>query len=138
MVRTLCQLFAERSPQSTSGTGTQCGTSGLASGSSADRFTCSGAGRATRCTTHDGPCLSLPLGGDGRTRPAAHSATDHSAGVPAKLLPDGSSGATAERAAECGLAAAVTRYCGCHCEAAAYRDNHKHSAFHRIRSSNAY
>jgi hypothetical protein len=110
----------------------------LAGGSSAHRLACSSAGRAPRCTTHDGSGLSLPLGGDGRTCTATQSAADHSAGVPAKLLPDGSSGATAERAAECGLAAAVTRYCGCHCEAAAYRDNHKHSAFHRIRSSNAY
>jgi hypothetical protein len=109
----------------------------LARGSSAHRFTRSSAGRATCGTTDDGSGLPLPLGCDGRTRSATHSAADHSAGVSANLLPDGCSGATAKSTSECGLAAAVTRYYGRHCEAAAYRDDHKHAAFHRICSSNA-
>jgi hypothetical protein len=80
----------------------------LTSGSPAHRCPCSGAGRTTRGTADDGSGLSLPLGGDGRTRGATQCATDHSAGVSANLLPNGGSGATTKRAAECGLAGAIT------------------------------
>jgi hypothetical protein len=94
----------------------------LASGSSAHRFTCSGAGRTTRCTADDGSGLSLSLSGDGRARPAAHSAPDYSPGVSANLFPDDRSGTTTQRTAECGLATAVAGYHGRHREAAAYAD----------------
>jgi hypothetical protein len=105
-------LFADLSPQGASGTCTQCGTSRLASGSAAQRVTCSCADRTACGTTYDGSGLSLPLGGDGRpcaaTQCATQCATDHSAGVSANLLPKGGSGTTAKRAAECGLAGAIT------------------------------
>jgi hypothetical protein len=97
-------LFANLSPQSTAGTGTHCGSSGLTRGTAAHRLASGSTCRAARGTTDNGPGLSLPFGRYGRARSAANRAANHSACVTADLFADGGPGGAAKRAAKSGLA----------------------------------
>jgi hypothetical protein len=97
-------LFANLLPQSTAGTGTHCGSSGLTRGTAAHRLASGSTCRAARGTTDNGSGLSLPFGRYGRAGTAADRAANHGACVTADLLANGGSGRTAERTSKGGLA----------------------------------
>jgi hypothetical protein len=125
-------LFAELSPQSTAGTGTQCGPRGLTRGTAAHGLARGSARRAARRTTDNCSGLSLPLGRYGRARSAADRAANHSACVAADLLADGGPGRAAERTSKGGLAGGIARERRRHKQTSAKPDYQSCVLFHVV------